>query len=67
MIWGLKKQNIVFTCGHSIINPTSNTDVGSLMLKYGGGGHKRVGTCQVPVDAADAILKEIIDKMNEDG
>ena len=66
-IWGLKKQNIVYTCGHSIINPTSKTDVGSLMLKYGGGGHKRVGTCQVPVDDAPEILETIILKMNEDG
>lgn len=67
MIWGLKKQNIVLTCGRSIINPTSKTDVGSLMLKYGGGGHKRVGTCQVPVEDASTILKEIVCKMNEDG
>ena len=25
--------------GHSILNRTSNVNVGSLMLKYGGGGH----------------------------
>ncbi|HHO75641.1 MAG TPA: exopolyphosphatase [Deltaproteobacteria bacterium] len=67
VIWGFKKQNIVFTCGHSIINQTSNTDVGSLMFKYGGGGHKRVGTCQVPAQDAPRILEEIIKKMNEDG
>jgi len=67
VIWGLQKQNVVMTCGHSIINRTSNTDVGSLMLKYGGGGHKRVGTCQVPTEDADRILQEIIDQMNADG
>ncbi len=66
VIWGFKKQNIVMTCGHSIINRTSQTDVGSLMLKHGGGGHKRVGTCQVPVEEADRILQEIIQKMNQD-
>lgn len=32
--------------GYSILNKTSSVDVGSLMLKYGGGGHKKVGTCQ---------------------
>ena len=32
--------------GYSILNRTSNVDVGSLMLKYGGGGHHKVGTCQ---------------------
>lgn len=32
--------------GYSVLNRTSNVNVGSLMLKYGGGGHKAVGTCQ---------------------
>jgi nanoRNase/pAp phosphatase (c-di-AMP/oligoRNAs hydrolase) len=67
VIWGFRKQNIVMTCGHSIINRTSKTDIGSLMLKHGGGGHKKVGTCQVPIDKADAILEEIIQQMNREG
>ena len=32
IIWGFKKQNVVFTVGHSILNRTSKTDVGKLML-----------------------------------
>jgi len=63
--WGLHKQNVVLTCGHSIINKTSKVDIGSMMLKYGGGGHKAVGTCQVQTEDADRILEEIIQKMNE--
>jgi nanoRNase/pAp phosphatase (c-di-AMP/oligoRNAs hydrolase) len=47
--------------GYSVINRTATVDVGSLMLKYGGGGHKQVGTCQVPIRDADKILEEIID------
>jgi len=66
-MWGFQQQNIVFTCGHSIINRTSNTNVGSLMLRYGGGGHPRVGTCQVPVEVADTVLEELIAQMNADG
>lgn len=58
-IWGLKKQNVVFTVGYSILNRTCTVDIGSLMLKYGGGGHYKVGTCQVPVDKAEAVLAEI--------
>ncbi|MCP4378667.1 MAG: exopolyphosphatase, partial [bacterium] len=46
VMWGFHKRNIAFTCGRSIINTTSNTDVGSLMLRHGGGGHQRVGSCQ---------------------
>ena len=64
IIWGFKKQNIVINCGHSIINRTSGIDVGELMKKYGGGGHKQVGTCQVPVEKADQYLKEIVNSIN---
>ena len=32
--------------GYSILNRTSDVNVGSLMLKYNGGGHRKVGTCQ---------------------
>jgi len=57
---GRNKQNCVFAVGHSIINRTSQTNVGSLMLKYGGGGHKVVGTCQVPYDDTDKVLQELL-------
>lgn len=65
IIWGFKKQNMVFTVGHSIINRSSNTDVGSLMLKYGGGGHKMVGTCQVPTEKWEEMRDEIVGKMKD--
>jgi oligoribonuclease NrnB/cAMP/cGMP phosphodiesterase (DHH superfamily) len=57
---GKKKVNTVITVGYSVINKTATVDVGSLMLKYGGGGHKAVGTCQVPYDDTDKIISEII-------
>ncbi|HOO56253.1 MAG TPA: exopolyphosphatase [bacterium] len=67
IMWGFQRQNIVITCGHSIINKTSRTDVGSLMLKYGGGGHRGVGTCQVQVKESDSIIRDIIRQINTDG
>ena len=67
VIWGLKKQNTVFAVGRSVINRTSKTNVGNLMLKYGGGGHEAVGTCQVPNDRAEKVLKELIDQITADG
>ena len=57
---GKKKVNTVITVGYSIINKTATVDVGSLMLKYGGGGHKAVGTCQVPYEETDKIIAEIV-------
>ena len=64
IIWGLRKQNVVITCGHSIINRTSQVDVGSLMLRYGGGGHRKVGTCQVPAEDADRAVAELVQEIN---
>ncbi len=63
-MWGFQRQNIVITCGYSIINRTATVDVGSLMLKYGGGGHHRVGTCQVAVEKAEEAIKEILETLN---
>lgn len=64
---GREKQNCVFACGRSIINRNAKTDVGSLMLKHGGGGHPAVGTCQVPYAEADAVLADIVATMRRDG
>jgi len=67
IIWGVKKQNMVFSCGHSIINRTSKTNVGSLMLKYGGGGHAAVGTCQVSIDKWEKTRDELVAAMKKTG
>lgn len=64
MMWGLRKQNVVIACGHSILNRTSTVNVGSLMLRYGGGGHGRVGTCQVAAEEADKVLAELLDEID---
>ncbi len=64
---GKAKVNCAIAVGHSILNRTSKTDVGSLLLKYGGGGHRQVGTCQVDYDKSDQAIKELIDRMNIDG
>ena len=66
-IWGFKKQNVVFTVGHSITNKTSNSDIGKLMLSFGGGGHKAVGTCQVPESDQSETLHKLIERLNADG
>ncbi|NIM15763.1 MAG: exopolyphosphatase [Candidatus Aminicenantes bacterium] len=66
IMWGYRKQNIVFTCGYSILNRTAKMDVGSLMLKYGGGGHRSVGTCQVSIDRWEQIRNELVEALRED-
>ncbi|UJF31637.1 exopolyphosphatase [Paenibacillus hexagrammi] len=69
-IWivdGRNKQNCVFACGHSIVNRTSQTNVGKLMLSNGGGGHHAAGTCQVPYEQANVVLEQLIATMRKDG
>ena len=67
VMWGREKQNTVFATGKSIFDRSSKTNVGELMLKYGGGGHQAAGTCQVDNDKAEAVLKELIAAINADG
>ena len=67
ILWGLNKLNTVFATGKSILNKTSNTNVGELMLKYDGGGHENAGTCQVENDDADRVLAELTAKITADG
>lgn len=65
IFWGQRREKVVFTCGHSILNRSSQTNVGRLMLEYGGGGHTRVGTCQVPVESWREMRDELIAAMHE--
>ena len=67
VMWGFQMQNTVFAIGNSIINRSSNTNIGELALKYGGGGHENAGTCQVAHDDADRVLGELIAYINEKG
>jgi nanoRNase/pAp phosphatase (c-di-AMP/oligoRNAs hydrolase) len=66
VLWGVKQQNTVFATGKSIVNRSSKTNIGELMLQYAGGGHQNAGTCQVDNDKAEAVLKELIIKINAD-
>ncbi|MBC8351851.1 MAG: exopolyphosphatase [Planctomycetes bacterium] len=66
VLWGLKKQNTVFTIGKSIFDRSCTTHVGELCLANGGGGHTAAGTCQVPNEDASRIQGELIARINAD-
>ncbi len=66
-MWGVQKQNTVFATGKSILDRSSRTNIGELMLKYGGGGHHAAGTCQVANADAAQVLSELIAQINADG
>ncbi|MBR1443154.1 MAG: exopolyphosphatase [Firmicutes bacterium] len=64
VMWGLKKQNTAVTIGKSIVNRSSDVNIGDICLSYGGGGHKNAGTCQLDNDKVDELLPGIIEKLN---
>jgi nanoRNase/pAp phosphatase (c-di-AMP/oligoRNAs hydrolase) len=67
VLWGVQQRNTVFATGKSIVNRTSRTNIGELMLAYGGGGHQNAGTCQVSNEEADRVLAELVERINTDG
>lgn len=56
-----EKSKTVLKLGHSILNRNCNVNVGKLLSRYGGGGHKGAGACRVETDGAEHHIKEILD------
>jgi nanoRNase/pAp phosphatase (c-di-AMP/oligoRNAs hydrolase) len=65
VLWGLRQQNTVFAVGRSILDRSSQLDIGALMLAHGGGGHEAAGTCQIANDRAAAVLAEIVQTITD--
>lgn len=63
--WGFKKQNTAVMIGKSIINKSSDVNIGDICLEYGGGGHANAGTCQLDNEMVDSELPKIIEKLNK--
>ena len=64
VMWGFRKRNTAITIGKSNLNRTSDVNVGSICLEYGGGGHRNAGTCQVDNEDVETVLPVILDKLN---
>jgi len=64
---GKQGVNTVFAVGKSVLNRTAKIDIGSLMLEYGGGGHKAVGTCQIDNNKSETVKNELIKRIVEAG
>ena len=50
--------------GYSILNRSATLNVGSLMLKYNGGGHKKVGTCQFTDENMETELPKMLAELS---
>jgi len=60
-----RENTTAISVGYNIFNPTSNVNVGELLKKYGGGGHKVVGSSRVANDQAEQAIKEIVEAVTE--
>ena len=63
IVSGKGGQGCSAAVGYSVLNRTSPVDVGKLMLKYNGGGHKAVGTCQFSDEEMDTELPKMLDEL----
>jgi len=52
--------NVAIAIGYSVLNRTCKSHIGRLCYSYGGGGHRQVGTCQVPTGDANEVIEQII-------
>ncbi len=59
-MWRTINKIGVFAVGRSIFNNTNTARIGELMLKYGGGGHKQAGTCQINADKMKQVQEEML-------
>jgi hypothetical protein len=60
-----RENTTAISVGYNIFNATSAVNVGELMRKYGGGGHKVVGSCRVPNEQAEQAIREIVEAVKE--
>ena len=65
IVSGKGGQGCSCAVGYSVLNKTSSVDVGALMLKYGGGGHKVVGTCQFSDEKMEEMIPKLLDELTE--
>ena len=65
--WGPARESVIVAVGRSVLNRTNQADIGSLMSKFGGGGHRGAGSCSFKPDEADERIAEIVSELNGAG
>ncbi|MCG8551686.1 MAG: exopolyphosphatase [Desulfobacterales bacterium] len=65
---GQEKKQVLLSVGHSIFNPECRVNVGSMLARYGGGGHFGAGGCTLDARNAQEKIDEILNilKANQD-
>jgi nanoRNase/pAp phosphatase (c-di-AMP/oligoRNAs hydrolase) len=63
---GVRAGETMIAVGKSIIDRSATVNLGSLMLKYGGGGHAGAGACRVPDGDAERVLGELVERIGRE-
>lgn len=63
--WGPGRKFVVAAVGHSILERSCETNVGELLSRYGGGGHRGAGTTPLPPEKADEAVAEIVSVLKQ--
>lgn len=58
-------HRVIIGVGHSIFNRRCEVNVGLLLSRYSGGGHRGAGSCTVSAENADRCLAEIVAALKE--
>jgi hypothetical protein len=60
-----RPKTTAISVGYNIFNTTSKVNVGALLEKFGGGGHRVVGSCRVPNGEAEKAIAQILEAIRE--
>ena len=63
---GKEEGTKTISVGKSILDRSSKTNIGSLLLEFGG-GHKVAGGCKVKNEDAEAVVGQLIERITVDG
>jgi oligoribonuclease NrnB/cAMP/cGMP phosphodiesterase (DHH superfamily) len=58
-------DKVKFSCGENIFEQLNAVDIGALMQRYGGGGHKVAGGCSVLRENKDDVVRQLLETLNE--
>jgi hypothetical protein len=60
-----RPNTTAISVGYNIFNSTSKVNVGALLKRFGGGGHRVVGSCRVADNEAEKAIAQIFEAINE--
>lgn len=62
--WVADAKTVGVSVGKSIFDRSSKVNIGNIMREFGGGGHANAGSCQIAIEKADLIMKQLASQSN---